>query len=60
MSALAGDPAHIEAVTDAFIAQGLEIVKRLGGWDNVIAQSNQNFERQEQEHIRATAPRPLN
>ncbi len=44
------DPARIEPTTVAFAAQGLEVVKRLGGWDVAARQAYDTHQRAEQEY----------
>lgn len=50
------DPAQIPPTMAAFAAQGLEIVKRLGGWDAALKQSFDTHQRQMAEYQRATQP----
>ena len=52
-AAAASDAAHVDQVTQAFIAQGLEIIKRLGGWDQALPAAQQRYDAQAQEHARA-------
>ena len=54
--AAATNPAHFEALAGAYVAQGLEVVKQLGGWDKAVALSREHFEAQHDRHVRAAAP----
>jgi len=40
----------------AYIAQGLEVVKQLGGWDKAIALSRDHFQAQQERHALIVAP----
>ena len=46
---------NIAPTLAAFAAQGLEIVKRLGGWDAALAHAHETQLRLEQEHARVTS-----
>jgi len=48
--AVAVHPEHFEALAGAYIAQGLEVVKQLGGWDKAIALSRDHFHAQQERH----------
>lgn len=52
------DPAQINPTMVAFAAQGIEIVKRLGGWDAALKLAFDTHERLLQDYARATAPPP--
>jgi hypothetical protein len=54
--AAAANPAHFEALAGAYVAQGLEVVKQLGGWDKAVALSREHFQAQHDRHVRASAP----
>ena len=54
--AAATDPLHFEALAGAYLAQGLEVVKQLGGWDKAVALSQEHFQAQHDRHVRASAP----
>jgi hypothetical protein len=54
--AAAVHPEHFEALADAYIAQGLEVVKQLGGWDKAITLSREHFQAQQERHSRTLAP----
>ena len=56
--AAATNPAHFEALAGAYVAQGLEVVKQLGGWDKAVALSQEHFQAQHDRHVRASAPPP--
>ena len=56
--AAATNPAHFEALAGAYVAQGLEVVKQLGGWDKAVALSREHFQAQHDRHVRASAPPP--
>ena len=56
--AAASDAVHFEALAGAYLAQGLEIVKQLGGWDKAVALSQEHFQTQRDRHVRASAPSP--
>ncbi|HTK53363.1 MAG TPA: hypothetical protein VL308_15845 [Gemmatimonadaceae bacterium] len=49
-------PQHLEALAGAYIAQGLEVVKQLGGWDKAIALSRDHFQAQQERHAQISAP----
>lgn len=57
-SAASGDPEQVAPTMTAFAAQGLEIVKRLGGWEAALQLAYDTHQRQQQEYARATAPAP--
>lgn len=42
--AACSDPVHVDHVSQAFVAQGLEIIKRLGGWEQAITSAQQRHE----------------
>lgn len=50
------DATKVEPTLIAFAAQGLEVVKRLGGWDAALKTAHDTHVRAEQEYARATAP----
>ncbi len=50
------DATQIVPTMLAFAAQGLEIVKRLGGWDATVQQAHSAHQRAVQEYARAIAP----
>ena len=54
--AAAAHPQHFEALAGAYIAQGLEVVKQLGGWDKAVTLSRDYFQAQHERHTRLTAP----
>jgi hypothetical protein len=54
--AAASDPVHFEALAGAYLAQGLEVVKQLGGWDKAVALSQEHFQTQRDRQARASAP----
>ena len=54
--AAAANPEHFEALAGAYIAQGLEVVKQLGGWDKAVTLSQQHFQLQHDRHARASVP----
>jgi hypothetical protein len=47
---------HLEALAGAYIAQGLEVVKQLGGWDKAITLSRDHFQAQHERHARSSMP----
>jgi len=49
-------PEQIAPTLAAFAAQGMEIVKRLGGWEAALQLAYDTHQRQMQEYARATAP----
>lgn len=51
-----GDEAQITATQAAFAAQGIEIIKRLGGWDSALQLAYDTHQRLTQEYARLTAP----
>ena len=54
--AISVHPQHFEALAGAYIAQGLEVVKQLGGWDKAIALSRDHFQAQQERHAQISAP----
>jgi hypothetical protein len=55
LSAVGGkDPAQLPATMQAFAAQGLEIVKRLGGWPAALQLAHESHQRAVLEYQRAT------
>jgi hypothetical protein len=54
--AAAANPAHFEALVGAYLAQGLEVVKQLGGWDKAVALSREHFQAQHDRHARSLTP----
>ncbi len=50
------DATQIAPTRNAFAAQGLEIVKRLGGWDAAVQQAHNTHQSAVQEYDRAVAP----
>jgi hypothetical protein len=54
--AAAAHPAHFEALAGAYLAQGLEVVKQLGGWDKAVALSREHLQTQHERHLRASTP----
>ena len=55
-SVSAGDPERIAPTMAAFAAQGLEIIKRLGGWEAALQLAYDTHHRLQQDYARATAP----
>lgn len=49
-------PETIEPTMIAFATQGLEVVKRLGGWDAAMKNAYENQQRAEADYARATEP----
>ena len=49
------DAARVEPTQIAFAAQGLEVVKRLGGWDAALKSAHDTHVRAEHDYARATA-----
>jgi hypothetical protein len=54
--AAASNPEHLDALARAFLAQAVEIVKQLGGWDRATAASRDYYEAQRVQHEHASAP----
>ena len=52
------DAAKVEPTMISFATQGLEVVKRLGGWDAALKTAHDTHVRAEQDYARATAPPP--
>jgi len=50
--------AQVEPTMISFATQGLEVVKRLGGWDAALKTAHDTHVRAEQDYARATAPPP--
>ena len=60
-AAVATDAERLAEVATAFIAQGYEVVKRLGGWDAALVAAKQTFDAQAQLHAEASKPpKPTN
>lgn len=51
-----GKADQVDPTMRAFAAQGMEIIKKLGGWESALQSASETFQRQQQEYIRATAP----
>ena len=49
------DAAKVEPTLIAFATQGLEVVKRLGGWEAALKKAHESHQRAEREYERATA-----
>ncbi|MBL0938803.1 MAG: hypothetical protein IBJ03_07900 [Gemmatimonadaceae bacterium] len=49
---------QVEPTMAAFAAQGLEIVKRLGGWDAALHLAHETHQRMAHDYAQATAPQP--
>jgi hypothetical protein len=49
------NPEQIAPTLVAFAAQGIEVVKRLGGWDAALKGAHETHLRLQQEYARATA-----
>jgi hypothetical protein len=49
-------PENIEPTMVAFAAQGLEVVKRLGGWDAAMKGAHDQHLRAEADYARVTEP----
>ncbi len=49
-------PESMAALYDAYVQQGMAIVKQLGGWDVAIAKTWQALDAQQRDHALATAP----
>lgn len=58
-SAVATDPAHMADIAGAFVAQALEVIKRLGGWEPALIQAKQTFDHQAEVHVEASKPPKL-
>lgn len=54
--AAAVDPAHFDALAGAYIAQGLEVVRQVGGWNRSVELARHHYETQREQHAKATAP----
>jgi len=54
--AVAVHPHHFEALAGAYLAQGLEVVKQLGGWDKAITLSRDHFQAQQERHAGSSTP----
>ncbi len=52
------DPAHLDALARAYITQGLEVVKQLGGWNASVEMAKAHFDQQQGEHAKLAAPPP--
>ena len=58
-AAVATDAERLGEVATAFIAQGFEVVKRLGGWDAALVSAKQTFDTQAELHAEASKPPKL-
>lgn len=58
-AAVATDAARLKEIASAFVAQGLEVVKRLGGWDAALVAAKQTFDHQAEVHAEASKPPKL-
>ena len=58
-AAVTTDAAQLKEVASAFVAQGVEVVKRLGGWDAAVVQAKQTFDHQAEVHAEASKPPKL-
>jgi hypothetical protein len=58
-AAVATDVERLGEVATAFIAQGFEVVKRLGGWDAALVSAKQTFDSQAELHAEASKPPKL-
>lgn len=54
--AAAVDPEHLEALARAYVTQGLEVVKQLGGWSASVEMAKAHFDQQQGEHAKLSAP----
>ena len=59
LAALQTDPARLREIAGVFAQQGVEIVRRLGGWDAAIVAARQRFDAQAQLHAEASKPPTL-
>ena len=50
------DPEHFDALVDAYLKQGLEVVRQLGGWGNAVTLARRHFDEQLQRHRELTRP----
>jgi len=56
VSSAAIDPAHFDPLARAFIAQGVEVLRQLGGWEESIALARTHHDAMLQQHEAAKAP----
>ena len=56
VAAVGTDPAQLGEVAGAFVAQGVEIVRRLGGWDAALTGAKAAYDEQLQLHESASRP----
>lgn len=56
VAASAADPEHFDALARAFVAQALEVIRQLGGWDTSIEHSRTHHEAMLQQHLAVAAP----
>ncbi|MGQ0648478.1 MAG: DUF6931 family protein [Gemmatimonadaceae bacterium] len=54
--AAAADPSRFVALAGAFVAQGLEVVRGLGGWDQSVQLARQHFDAQRVQHEKMANP----
>lgn len=59
MAAVTTDPMRINEVSGALVQQGLELVRRLGGWEAAIISAKQTFDQQAYLHAEASKPPQL-
>ncbi|GLC25020.1 DUF6931 family protein [Roseisolibacter agri] len=59
LAAVMTDPMRIGEVSAALVQQGLELVRRLGGWDAAIGTAKQTFDQQAYVHAESSKPPQL-
>jgi hypothetical protein len=59
LSAVATDAGRLREVAGAFAQQGVEIVRRMGGWDAAVGAAKQVFDAQAYQHAEASKPPKL-
>jgi hypothetical protein len=56
LAAVTTDPMRIGEVAAALVQQGLELVRRLGGWDAAIVAAKQTYDQQAYLHAESSKP----
>lgn len=58
VASAAVDPAHFDPLARAFVAQGVEVLRQLGGWDTSVELARAHHDAMLQQHVTATTPPP--
>lgn len=52
----AADTEHFEALARAFVAQGVEVIRQVGGWEGSIGHARAHHDAMQQQHLAVAAP----